>query len=206
MRFSKSSKLNKYMNKYSFRLFFEHEKDDLLEMVKTFVKEHERYQEEDVDPDDTELDDDDNWIWGDSKTKMVEHERIFYPLGLFVNDAKITKDSFEKALGFCILCKNNKEWIILEFSINPEFRNKKLGSFLAKNVIDFCINKSLSIDILVDSISIEASSNVKNLRANKFWNSLGFKTIEHNVTFTDRTLYGVGKFNKNVYVHHFKTN
>lgn len=187
------------MNDYfQIRLISKTNRKDLVLLLRDFVKEHEKYQEEDIDADITELDDDDSWIWlDDSKNNSIkydEHGRIFYPLGFFCKENNM--------IGFCILCKLSMElndWVILEFSIKSEFRNKGLGSKFAKSVIAFCVDKSHKNM----SVRIEASNNVNNEGAHRFWNSLGFETIEKNVVFTDRTLYGVGIFHKNVYVYHF---
>lgn len=180
----------------TFRLVNKNERHELELLLKEFVKEHEQYQEEDVDPDDVELDDDDSWIWNDTKNEIESgtSKRIFYPLGLFHN----FDEGINEMIGFCILCnlsksENLSNWIILEFSINQKLRNKGLGTKFANMVIDFCINKSIR------NIKIEASNNINNIKAHKFWISLGFETIEKNVVFTDRTLYGVGTFHKNVY-------
>jgi ribosomal protein S18 acetylase RimI-like enzyme len=174
-----------------FRLISNSERDILLKLFRQFVKEHEQYEEEDIEAENAELEDNggENWFWLENNQKQNgqqdnDNPRAFYPLGLFLGS---------ELIGFSITCCSESKWIVLEFSIISEYRNRGFGSKFAKAVIDFCISRSDA-----STVSIEASSNVNNVHALKFWNSLGFKTVEENISFQDRTLYGVGSFNRNI--------
>jgi ribosomal protein S18 acetylase RimI-like enzyme len=153
-------------------------KQDILKILQTFSEEHGKWEEEET----TEKISETDLMEYKWKDDLKSQERKFLPLLFF--------DSEKKILGFALLWKFSKtEYHILELYVCPKYRKQGIGRKFIQAILEtYCS----------EAKTIEAASHIKNAEAQKFWNAVGFKTVEQ-VIFNDRTIYGIGKYFRNVY-------
>lgn len=179
------------------------DKEQVCRALVALGKEHETFESEDATTEEMDSNEIEAYTWAETKADP-KSLKVLYPIVCVENDASVEKSII---VGACILLhrrvwdkkEKEQEWEILEFSVSPKHRRLGIGRQIVEFVIAFCQGKVKRKGKEKDvSTSIQAATHVNNHTALKFWNSLGFVTLEKGVTFTDRTVYGVGKYNVNV--------
>lgn len=154
------------------------DKTKVWEMIKALALEHRKWEGDEYTGEEDEE--------GLKHYRWKEEESSLTPkfIPLVCKEVKTGE-----LLGVAVLLAENKEnWHILEFFIKEEHRRKGVGKFMVQEVIRFCSGAK----------TIEAASHVLNTNALKFWRAMGFTTVIKNFRFLDRTIYGVGSFDRNV--------
>lgn len=157
------------------------QRKEVSRLLRLLSEEHKKWEGDEASEETLDEEEFEQYQWADTA-----FQKQFYPL-LYIKKEEIQ--------GLALLMQDEKEqsrWHILEFIVDPKFRRQGVGNAFVQKIREWMVEDKAGK-------TLETASHVANQIASAFWASVGAKTFASGVSFKDRTIYGVGKFDRHCF-------